>query len=222
MSNSIKSKKFHFIYKTTNLLSNKFYIGMHSTSNLKDGYLGSGTSLRYAIRKYGSENFKLEIIEWCNDRESLAVREKEIITEEFLNDPNCYNLKPGGFGGFNNSEHQIKCSRAAGLKHGQRMREDEEYRLNYSKKISQANKKRHTRGDIKSIQETYNWLGKKHKQETIERMKQVKKGHGLGEKNSQYGTKWITNGINNKKMKKEEKLPEGWKYGYGKNLPYQK
>jgi hypothetical protein len=53
MSNSIKSKKFHFIYKTTNLLNNKFYIGMHSTSNLKDGYLGSGTHLRYAIRKYG-------------------------------------------------------------------------------------------------------------------------------------------------------------------------
>jgi hypothetical protein len=53
-------------------------------------------------------------------------------------------------------------------------------------------------------------------------MKQVKKGHGLGEKNSQYGTKWITNGINNKKMKKEEKLPEGWKDGYVKNLPYQK
>ena len=45
-------------------------------------------------------------------------------------------------------------------------------------------------------------------------MKNSKKGHGVGATNSQYGTKWITNGINNKKIKKEEKLPEGWKYGY--------
>jgi len=224
MSNSIKSKKFHFIYKTTNLLNNKFYIGMHSTSNLKDGYLGSGTHLRYAIRKYGIHNFKLEILEWCDTREELIEREKVLITENHINNPNCYNLKNGGLGGgkFYSKEHQFKCSQSAGFKHGQRMQEDEEYRLNYSKKISQANKKRYTRGDIKSIQETYNWSGKKHKQETIERMKQVKKGHGLGEKNSQYGTKWITNGINNKKIKKSDKLPEGWKYGYGKNLPYQK
>jgi hypothetical protein len=197
---------------------------MHSTNKLNDGYLGSGTRLRYAIRKYGSENFKIEILEWCQNREELAQREKEIITEEHLKNENCYNLKYGGIGGgkFFSSEHQFKCSQAAGLKHGQRMQKDEEYRLNYSDKISQANRKRYERGDIKSIQEIYDWTGKKHKQDTIEKMKKIKKGHGLGEKNSQYGTKWITNGINNKKIKDGEKLPEGWKYGYIKKLPYQK
>ena len=49
------------------MLNDKYYVGMHSTSNLKDGYLGSGKSLRYAIRKYGEENFKIEIIEWCKN-----------------------------------------------------------------------------------------------------------------------------------------------------------
>lgn len=189
---------------------------MHSTSNLKDGYLGSGTSLRYAIRKYGIENFKLEIIEWCENRESLIIREKKIITEEFLNDSNCYNLKPGGTGGFNNKEHQIKCSQAAGLKHGKKMKNDEEYRTNYSKKISEANKRRYLRGDLKTWKDVYDWTGKSHRPETIEKIKNSKKNQGVGETNSQYGTRWITDGINNRKIKKEEILPSGWKYGYSK------
>ena len=61
-----KEKKYHFIYKTTNLLSGKYYIGMHSTDNLDDGYLGSGRRLRYSINKYGKESHKREIIEFVN------------------------------------------------------------------------------------------------------------------------------------------------------------
>lgn len=212
MSNSIKLKKFHFIYKTTNLLNNKFYIGMHSTSNLKDGYLGSGTHLRRSIRKYGIDNFKLEILEWCNTRDELIEREKENITENHINDPNCYNMKNGGLGGgkFYSKEHQFKCSQAAGLKHSERMKNDESYRLNHSKKISEANKRRIARG------ETFfycDWTGKKHKEETIQKMKESKRGHGIGKQNSQYGLKWITDGNTNQKIKKGEPLPENWKYG---------
>jgi len=219
MSNSIKLKKFHFIYKTTNLLNNKFYIGMHSTSNLNDGYIGSGTRLRHSIRKYGVENFKFEIIEWCENRDILIQREKEIITEQHIIDENCYNLKFGGLGGgkFINPQHQFKCSQAAGIKHSERMLNDNEYREKYSKKISEANHKRHKRGDLKPIQKNYSWFGKKHKEETIQKMKQSKKGQGTGENNSQFGTRWITNGSENKKIKKDEILPPNWKYGYVKS-----
>lgn len=186
---------------------------MHSTSNLKDGYLGSGTSLRYAIRKYGEDNFRIEIVEWCDDRETLIKREKEIITEEYVNNINCYNMKPGGTGGFNNIKHQFNCSQAAGLKHSERLKTDEEYRKNYSIQISEANKKRHQKGNIKPIQENYSWEGKKHKPETIEKIKLSKKGQGTGESNSQYGSQWINNGIKNKKIKMMGVIPNGWKLG---------
>ena len=194
-------------------MNEKFYIGMHSTNKLNDGYLGSGTRLRYAIRKYGSENFKIEILEWCQNREELAQREKEIITEEHLKNENCYNLKYGGIGGgkFLSSEHQFKCSQAAGLLHAYRLANDIEYKETYSKKISESNKRRYKRGDIKPINESYDWKGKKHKPETIEKMRNAKKNYNIG-------TKWINDGKINKQLKKGEILPEGWTYGVVKKL----
>jgi hypothetical protein len=189
---------------------------MHSTSNLKDGYIGSGTRLRYSVRKYGIENFKFEILEFLPNRESLKDREKQLVNEEFLSNEKCYNLKPGGEGGFNNPQHQFKCSQAAGVKHRERMLNDYEYREMITKKASESNKLRHQRGDVKRIQESYSWVGKKHKVETIEKMKNSKKGQGVGITNSQYGTKWITNGKENKKIKKETELPKDWWYGVSK------
>ena len=188
---------------------------MHSTSNLKDGYLGSGTHLRHAIRKYGVDNFKLEILEWCDTRDKLIEREKEIITENHINDPNCYNLKFGGLGGgkFINKEHQFKCSQAAGLKHSERLKIDEEYRTKRSQQISDANKKGQETGIRKSIQEYYNWEGKKHNLETIEKIKLSKQKQGMGQTNSQFGSQWITNGEENKKIKRMEIIPFGWRLG---------
>ena len=73
-----KEKKYNYIYKTTNLKNGKFYVGMHSTDNLNDGYLGSGDRLRRSIRRNGKNNFKLEILEFLSDRASLSLREKEL------------------------------------------------------------------------------------------------------------------------------------------------
>ena len=55
-----------FVYKTTNLLTGKIYIGQHSTKNIDDGYLGSGVYLKKAFKKYGKENFKCEIIAYVD------------------------------------------------------------------------------------------------------------------------------------------------------------
>lgn len=107
--------KQHIIYKITNVLNNRFYVGMH-TGFLDDGYLGSGKRLKAEIKKYGKENFKREILEILPDRKSLESREAEIVSEELLVDPLCLNLKNGGEGGgkFWNETHQQKCSSAGG------------------------------------------------------------------------------------------------------------
>lgn len=99
MANKNAEKKFHYLYKTTNLLNNKYYYGMHSTNKLDDGYLGSGTYLNRSIKKYGKENFKKEIISYYNSREELVNAEIELITESVVSKKSCMNLKPGGLGG---------------------------------------------------------------------------------------------------------------------------
>jgi len=49
----------------------------------------------------------------------------------------------------------------------------------------------------------YDWNGKKHSDETKKKMSEDKKGTGMGESNSQYGTCWITRNGENKKINKE-------------------
>jgi group I intron endonuclease len=76
-----KSFKYHFIYKTINLIDNSFYIGHHSSHNLDDPYLGSSLALKNDIKTLGSENFKREILELCENSEMLGEREKFWILE---------------------------------------------------------------------------------------------------------------------------------------------
>jgi group I intron endonuclease len=84
------------IYKTTNLVNGKFYIGKDAKN--KKSYLGSGKVLKHAIQKYGKDNFKKEILETCNTLEELSEREKYWI-KELKAIENGYNLAEGGVGG---------------------------------------------------------------------------------------------------------------------------
>jgi hypothetical protein len=90
-------KTYFYLYKITNNVNNHFYYGIHKTSNLDDGYMGSGKRLHAAYKKYGIENFTKEIIQYCNDWNELCQLEKSIVTEELVNDNNCYNMVPGGY-----------------------------------------------------------------------------------------------------------------------------
>ena len=73
---------FYILYKTINLLNNKTYIGIHKTNDLEDDYLGSGVAFKKALKKYGKENFKREILEFCNSYDELLEREKILVNEE--------------------------------------------------------------------------------------------------------------------------------------------
>ncbi len=94
MSN--KTYKYHYFYKITNNINNHFYYGVHNTNNLEDGYMGSGTKLHYAYKKYGIENFTKEILKYFLTSKEAFEYESEIVTEELVHDVNCYNIATGG------------------------------------------------------------------------------------------------------------------------------
>lgn len=93
-------RKIHYIYKTTNLLDGKYYIGKHTqTSGKIDNYLGSGTLFYRILNKYGPDIFKKRIISYHSSSKDALAMEASIVTELVVNDPQCYNLKLGGEGG---------------------------------------------------------------------------------------------------------------------------
>lgn len=89
-----------YIYKTTNLINGKIYIGQHKVdSNIFDNnYFGSGKLLLEAIKKYGKENFKCELIEWCKSEDELNKKEIYYIAAyKSLVTYNNYNISDGGY-----------------------------------------------------------------------------------------------------------------------------
>ena len=88
--------KYHYLYKITNNINNHFYYGVHSTNNVNDGYMGSGSRLHKAFEKYGIENFSKEIIKFFNSLPEAYEYESKIVNQKLVNDNNCYNLVLGG------------------------------------------------------------------------------------------------------------------------------
>lgn len=87
---------YHIVYLTTNLVNDKFYIGVHSTYNLEDGYLGSGIAILRAIKKYGKKSFKQQILFYCLNADDAYNIEKNIVDYYFINNCKTYNLVLGG------------------------------------------------------------------------------------------------------------------------------
>ena len=198
-----KRLKYHYLYKTTNLINGEYYIGVHSTYNIKDGYLGSGTRLWNSIRKYGKENFVKQELEFFETRNEVLDREKEFVNKKLLSDNLCINLKEGGAGGLSSKEHREKFSRAgaeAALKSGKNQKRlielksdrDSDWFKTFSKNLSE------------SLKGNTNFFGKKHREETKKRIGIKNSIKQKGSRNSQYGLVWITNGIENRKVKKRE------------------
>ena len=204
-----KKHHIHYIYKTTCNVTKKYYIGMHSTTNLEDGYLGSGKRLRYSVRKYGKENHTKEILEFLPTREKLVIREFEIIDNNLLKDILCMNLRPGGQGGFISEEQQKHRSVCAGNSFAKKYKEDKIFREEVEKKRNIGVVKSHKEGKFKYD----NFKNKNHSKETKQLMSQVKKNTGVGKNNSQFGTCWITNEIESKKIYKGDPIPKGWRLG---------
>lgn len=92
----METLKFYYIYKTTNLINGKIYIGQHQTFKVENNYLGSGKAFLNAKDFHGKENFKKEIIEFCT-KETLDEREIFWIKElDSKNNDIGYNITDGG------------------------------------------------------------------------------------------------------------------------------
>jgi hypothetical protein len=210
MNNSNQNKKYFFVYKTTNKKNGKFYIGIHSTNDLNDGYLGSGTILKSSIKKNGKENFKLEYLEFFENYEDLREAEKKLVNEELLKNPKCINLVYGGGGGFISPNGARLGGIMAGKLRKERLINNPEEREKYIESFRERRKEWELEGKIKSPP---NWYGKKHKEESKRKIGEANSLKQKGSGNSQFGSCWITNGNENRKMKKNDELPLGWRFG---------
>lgn len=94
----------YIIYKTTNLINNKIYVGKHMTKNLNDAYMGSGLLIKKAIKKYGLKNFLKEILYSFSNEEEMNLKENQIVNNEFIKLSNTYNIALGGQGGLITSD----------------------------------------------------------------------------------------------------------------------
>ena len=87
---------FHLVYKTTNIVNNKKYIGIHTTNNLNDKYIGTGLNMLKAVKKYGKAKFSREILQICESREDAINIERDLVNKEVVESEEYYNLALGG------------------------------------------------------------------------------------------------------------------------------
>jgi hypothetical protein len=206
---------FYTIYKITNKLDGKIYIGKHQTHDLNDGYMGSGKILNYAINKHGIHNFSKEILFQFDNENQMNAKEAELVTEEFVKEDTNYNLCPGGNGGFghintsgirNGFEHRPEINKEMNKRAVKRLKElhkDDDWKTNLKKLVSD--------GLLDYYKDRQgHFTGRSHSEETKEKMRKPK---NQGNKNSQFGTMWITDGKENKKVKKDSIIPVNWYKG---------
>jgi group I intron endonuclease len=194
----------HIVYKTTNLVNSRFYIGVHKQNGIEfDGYLGTGNNIKRAVKKYGPENFLRETLYTFGIPEEAYEKEKELVNKKFVSDPKSYNLMCGGCGmagSYSTSEESKKKMSLAAQNRSEETKE----------KISLAGK------------ENKNRLGKKHSEESKKKMSlSAKNKPPISEETRQKisqnskGRKYCYNPITleRKMIPKDSELPDGFVYG---------
>lgn len=92
----MKKYKHYIIYKITNLINGKIYIGKHKCNYLDDTYFGSGKCLELAIKKYGIENFKFDLLIDLKNQTEMDLLEEMVVNKDFLARSDVYNISRGG------------------------------------------------------------------------------------------------------------------------------
>lgn len=201
---------YYTIYKITNLINNKIYIGKHQTKNLNDGYMGSGKDIGQAKIEFGLKNFSKEILFILDTEEEMNAKEAELVSKDFLLEDNVYNMALGGDGGWSHlndgSEAHIERTKRGGIARDLKCKElkigiySETY-INPFKTV-----------EIQQMGNT-----KEAREKASKKLKKTfkKNNHQQKDKNSQFDTMWIYSLElkQNKKINKNDFIPNGWNKG---------
>lgn len=162
---------YYTVYRVTNKVNGKYYIGKHTTRDPYDDYMGTGTVITRAIQAYGIDAFEKQVLYFCESEEHAFEVESQLVTEDLINDPQCYNMRIGGKGGWKHSAESKETMREKALLRPPKSAETR-------KKISSVHTGR------KRSAETINKLsaaniGKKHSAEARAKMSKQKLGRKI-------------------------------------------
>ena len=199
-------KSYNYIYKITNQINGKIYIGKHSTNNLDDGYMGSGVLIKKAIQKYGIENFTKEYLAFCDTEEKLNWFEKFYIKKYKAREVG-YNLTDGGDGCLGRKQTEETKQKLRKPKSEETKQKISEAQKRYCKEHSGQNTGNHyslgpmTDEHKQKLSESHKGLtpwnkGKKGlwtaSEETKKKLSDSHKGKTPWNKNGQPKYKWLT------------------------------
>jgi hypothetical protein len=205
--------RIHYLYKITNKLNGRFYIGIHSTEDINDGYMGSGSLIMQAIKKYGKKNFEKTIIKYCETREKLVELEERVVNKRFVARKDTYNLSTGGAGAESSWEKSNE-------KIAYKLKNDPVWVENRNRNISIAVNDAMRNGRCPTATREFQLLRNKKSltEEAIQKRKATyaRNKHQQKENHALYGKKAINNGVSWKWIYKEDLdkyLESGWKLG---------
>lgn len=207
---------FYIVYKTTNLVNKKFYIGKHNQHidpYQFDGYYGSGSQIINAVKKYGKENFIRETLFVFDNETDCLLKEEEAVASH-LGKPYCYNIRSGGIGGFEHINYIPKENRP-NIKAFQRKVASGEIKVGGTQNWTEESYK-------KVRQSGWGMLLKQNKfnpnqwahltDEERKRRSEILSKKLSGKGNGSFGTKFYFNIVTKqkKRFRPDDIIPEGW------------
>ena len=214
---------FYYMYQITNEVNGKIYVGVHKTKDMNDGYMGSGKIIRSAIAKHGITNFSKVILETFDNAEAMYAAEKELVTDEFLARDDVYNLRRGGFGGFD----LINKSGGQGYRLNAVLSNEKRVKGGYIANDIQRQKRIGIYSEgykspfcNREIQQLGNTQAAREKAKKTAKVTYETNGHQRGNKNSQFGKVWVSHSAVGSKKCHANALPDMIEQGWikGRNI----
>lgn len=187
--------KFFGLYKITNLANGKMYIGQHVTSDLDDGYMGSGLWIKNAVRKYGAENFRKEWLGFYEDQEELNYMERVFVDQTWVDRPDTYNLQLGG--GVSSGPKHSDATKAKLSEKAKARFKDKTNHPMYGKKQSELHR---LHNSVAHLGQSSPWKGRHFSDEQKSRISEARKRfcqENPGSTSRNHGKHWYTDGVRN-------------------------